>query len=126
MNINFRERLAGAGAVCLAILSTAIAIPASAATPQQCATLRTLLNNTATFERTVLDQRKMLLAQPAVLAGAILALRTKYERFVDDDFRGIETVSGRLDGVSSALTGDFDARLKVINDSVTVVGELCR
>jgi hypothetical protein len=119
---NFFRKL---GAV--AVLSAAIALPASAsaATPQQCATLKALLNSTATIERTVLDQRKVLSAQPAVLAGALLALQAKYKGLGEGDFRGIRDVSTRLDDVSTALAEDFDARLKVLDASVTVVGELC-
>lgn len=121
---NFLGKL---GAIRVAILSAAIALPASAsaATPQQCATLKALLNSTATLERTVLDQRKVLLAQPPILAGALLALQAKYKGFDETDFRGIQGVGTRLDDVSTALTGDFDARLKVLDASVTVIGDLC-
>ncbi|TSD85625.1 hypothetical protein FFK22_026640 [Mycobacterium sp. KBS0706] len=122
---NFLGKL---GAIRVAILSAAIALPASAsaATPQQCATLKALLNSTGALERTLLEQREVLLAQPPSLAGALLALQAKYKGFDEADFRGIRDVTTRLEGVSTALTGDFDARLKVLNDSITVIGELCR
>ncbi|WP_225768505.1 hypothetical protein [Inquilinus sp. Marseille-Q2685] len=129
MTCNFRERFGAVGAVCLAILSAVIVFPFSAsaaATPQQCATLRTLINNTTTFEKTVLEQQKSLLALPAILAGKVMALQVRYEGFAKDEFRGIETVIERLHGISSALSEGFDGRLKVLDDSVTVVNDLCR
>ncbi|MGO4127798.1 hypothetical protein AB4Z01_25615 [Inquilinus sp. YAF38] len=121
---NFSRKL---GAIRLAILSAAIAIPASAsaATPQQCATLKALLTNTGELERTVLDQQKVLVAQPPVLAAALLALQVKYKGFDEGDFRGIRAVSTRLDDVSTALTGNFDARMKVLYDGINVVRDLC-
>jgi hypothetical protein len=128
MNRNFFWKLGPAGMFWLATVSATIGLqtPASAATPQQCATLKALLNAMIAIERTAQDESFALSKQLPVLATALLYLEVKYKEIDKADFRNIQQVGTQLSTSAAALTKDFDAQVKVLNDSVSVVGDLCR
>jgi hypothetical protein len=128
MICNFVKLLGAGWAFPLAVLSAAITFPASAtaATQQQCDTLKTLLRNTVEFEKTVAAQGVAVTRQRPILAGAALALQAKYKELDKADLQGILDVADRLGASAEALDKGFDARVKVLNDSVTVIGDLCR
>ena len=129
---NFRERLATGRIFRSVVLSAAIAFPASAraATQQQCDTLKTLIRNEVEFEKTAGTFGVAVIRQSPILATAVLALQVKYKALgkeIDEaDLKDILGVVDWLKDTPQVLDKGFDARVKVLNDAVTVIGDLCR
>ncbi|MGK9168030.1 hypothetical protein KXR53_17105 [Inquilinus limosus] len=109
----------------LAILSTVVASPSSAATigPQQCRTLTDSFLEALTYQKRGMEQVKTLLHQNLVILAAVTRLKMQYPDLKEEDLASLRRVAEEVSGIADALTGETDP--KVHEDASIVIQELC-